>query len=139
MLNRKSNLLHNPTSFQSMWASDSSITMAMSRLDLQDNLPIHYNTRIENNNHLGLHHLARKNSVTANNNNNNVTHRDQHHSSSLGSISQTSRIVVSHGTDLPQVQLPRLQQFPQSVPSTPLSTKHLTASSYADYENYLFI
>ncbi|KYM80703.1 hypothetical protein ALC53_08872 [Atta colombica] len=124
---------------RSMWASDSSITMAMSRLDLQDNLPIHYNTRIENNNHLGLHHLARKNSITANNNNNNVIHRDQHHSSSLGSISQTSRIVVTHGTDLPQVQLPRLQQFPQSVPSTPLSTKHLTASSYADYENYLFI
>ncbi|EGI60028.1 hypothetical protein G5I_11817 [Acromyrmex echinatior] len=124
---------------RSMWASDSSITMAMSRLDLQDSLPIHYNTRIENNNHLGLHHLARKNSVTANNNNNNVIHRDQHHSSSLGSISQTSRIVVSHGTDLPQVQLPRLQQFPQSVPSTPLSTKHVTASSYADYENYLFI
>ncbi|XP_018376659.1 PREDICTED: uncharacterized protein LOC108769934 [Trachymyrmex cornetzi] len=124
---------------RSMWASDSSITMAMSRLDLQDNLPIHYNTRIENNNHLGLHHLARKSSVTANNNNNNVIHRDQHHSSSLGSISQTSRIVVSHGTDRSQVQLPRLQQFPQSVPSTPLSTKHVTASSYADYENYLFI
>ncbi|KYQ52896.1 hypothetical protein ALC60_07974 [Trachymyrmex zeteki] len=124
---------------RSMWASDSSITMAMSRLDLQDSLPIHYNTRIENNNHLSLHHLARKTSVTANNNNNNVIHRDQHHSSSLGSISQTSRIVVSHGTDLPQVQLPRLQQFPQSVPSTPLSTKHVTASSYADYENYLFI
>ncbi|XP_024867143.1 myb-like protein AA [Temnothorax curvispinosus] len=130
---------------KSMWASDSSITMAMSRLNLHDSLPIHYNPRIENNNHLSLHHLAGKTSVTANNNNNNnnnnnIIHRDQHHSSSLGSISQTSRIVVSHGTDLPQVQLPRLQQFPQSVPSTPLSSKHVvTASSYADYENYLFI
>ncbi|XP_011630717.1 uncharacterized protein LOC105422861 [Pogonomyrmex barbatus] len=124
---------------KSMWASDSSITMAMSRLDLHDSLPIHYNSRIENNNHLSLHHLAGKTSVTANNNNNNnIIHRDQHHSS-LGSISQTSRIVVSHGTDLPQVQLPRLQQFPQSVPSTPISSKHVTASSYADYENYLFI
>lgn len=128
-----------------MWASDSSITMAMSRLNLHDSLPtIHYNPRIENNNHLSLHHLAGKTSITANNNNNNnnnIIHRDhQHHSSSLGSISQTSRIVVSHGTDLPQVQkLPRLQQFPQSVPSTPLSTKHITAASYADYENYLFI
>lgn len=124
---------------KSMWASDSSITMAMSRLNLHDSLPIHYNPRIENNNHLSLHHLAGKTNVTANNNNNNVIHRDQHHSSSLGSISQTSRIVVSHGIDLPQVQLPRLQQFPQSVPSTPLSSKHVTASSYADYENYLFI
>ncbi|XP_011880812.1 PREDICTED: uncharacterized protein LOC105569198 [Vollenhovia emeryi] len=128
---------------RSMWASDSSITMAMSRLNLHDSLPTHYNPRIENNNHLSLHHLAGKTSVTANNNNNNnnIIIRDQHHSSSLGSISQTSRI-VSHGTGLPQVQLPRLQQFPQSVPSTPLSvkhSKHVTASSYADYENYLFI
>jgi len=122
-----------------MWASDSSITMAMSRLDLHNSLPIHYNSRIENNNHLSLHHLVGKANVTTNNNNNNIIHRDPHHSSSLGSISQSSRIVVSHGTNLPQVQLPRLQQFPQSVPSTPLSTKHVTASSYADYENYLFI
>ncbi|XP_028044910.1 uncharacterized protein LOC105839846 isoform X1 [Monomorium pharaonis] len=126
---------------KSMWASDSSITMAMSRLNLHDSLPISYNSRIENNNHLSLHHLAGKTSITANNNNNNnnIIHRDQHHSSSLGSISQSSRIVASHGTNLPQVQLPRLQQFPQSVPSTPLSSKHVTASSYADYENYLFI
>lgn len=132
---------------RSMWASDSSITMAMSRLNLHDSLPIHYNPRIENNNHLSLHHLAGKTSVIANNNNNNnnssnnnIIHGGQHHSSSLGSISQTpSRIFVSRGTDLPQVQLPRLQQFPQSVPSTPRSTKHVTASSYADYENYLFI
>ncbi|XP_011158035.1 uncharacterized protein LOC105194677 [Solenopsis invicta] len=127
---------------KSMWASDSSITMAMSRLNLHDSLP-NYNPQIENNNHLSLHHLAGKTSVVAknnnNNNNNNNIHRDQYHSLSLGSIGQSSRIFVSHGTDLPQVQLPRLQQFPQSVPSTPLSSKHVTASSYADYENYLFI
>lgn len=121
-----------------MWASDSSITMAMSRLDLRDGLP-NYNARLDNNNHLSLHHLAGKVSVTAiNKNNNNIIHRDQHHLS-LGSINQMPRIVVPHAADLPQVQLPRVQQLPQSVPSTPLSSKHVTASSYADYENYLFI
>lgn len=120
-----------------MWASDSSITMAMSRLDLHDNLPIHYNSRIDNNNHLSLHHLAGKTAITSNNNNN-IIHRDQHHSS-LGSINQTPRIVLPHKPDPPQVQLPRVQHLPQSVPSTPLSSKHVTASSYADYENYLFI
>ncbi|KAL0119042.1 hypothetical protein PUN28_009575 [Cardiocondyla obscurior] len=125
---------------KSMWASDSSITVAMSRLNLHDGLPIHYGSRIENNNHLSLHHLAGKAGIVVSSNNNNNIHRDQHHSSSLGSISsQTSRIVVSRKADLPQVQLPRTQQFPQSVPSTPLTSKHVTASSYADYENYLFI
>lgn len=126
------------SSFQSMWASDSSI-MAISRLDLHDSPPIHYSTRLDNNNHLSLHHLAGKTvNITTNNNNNNIIHRDQHHSS-LGSINQAPRIVVPRSTDLPQVQLPRVQQLPQSVPSTPISAKHITASSYADYENYLFI
>lgn len=130
-------------SFQSMWASDSSITMAMSRLDLRDSLPMHYNPRLDNNNHLSLHHLAVKTGVAANNknnnnNNNNITHRDQHHSS-LSSINQPPRIVLPRSADRPKIQLPRVQPLPQSVPSTPLSTKHVTASSYADYENYLFI
>ncbi|XP_029674497.1 uncharacterized protein LOC115242383 [Formica exsecta] len=123
---------------KSMWASDSSI-MAISRLNLHDSPPIHYSSRLDNNNHLSLHHLAGKTvNITTNNNNNNIIHRDQHHSS-LGSINQTPRIVVPRSTDLPQVQLPRVQQLPQSVPSTPISAKHITASSYADYENYLFI
>ncbi|XP_032683517.1 uncharacterized protein LOC116849940 [Odontomachus brunneus] len=131
---------YNPHRRKSMWASDSSITMAMSRLNLHDGLPS-YNPRLDNNNHLSLHHLAGKVSVTAinkNNNNNNIIHQNQHHLS-LGSINQTPRIVVPHAADLSQVQLPRVQQLPQSVPSTPLSSKHVTASSYADYENYLFI
>lgn len=122
-----------------MWASDSSI-MTISRQDLHDNSPIHYSPRIDNNNHLSLHHLAGKTvSITTNNNNNNIVHRDQHHSASLGSINQTPRIVVPRSAELPQMQLPRMQQLPQSVPSTPISSKHVTASSYADYENYLFI
>lgn len=87
---------------------------------------------------MSLHHLAGKTVNITANNNNNIIHRDQHHSS-LGSINQTPRIVVPRSTDLPQVQLPRMQQFPQSVPSTPISAKHVTASPYADYENYLFI
>ncbi|EZA52354.1 hypothetical protein X777_09024 [Ooceraea biroi] len=122
---------------KSMWASDSSITMAMSRLDLRDTLPTHYNSRIDNNNHLSLHHLAGKTSVIVNNNNNNNNniHRDQHHSS-LGSINKSPRIVLPHTPDRSQVQR---MQLPQSVPSTPLSSKHLTASSYADYENYIYI
>ncbi|XP_012229557.1 uncharacterized protein rau [Linepithema humile] len=129
---------------KSMWASDSSITVAMSRLDLRDNLPIHYNPRLDNNNHFSLHHLAVKAGVAANNknnnnnHNNNIIHRDQRHSS-LGSINQPPRLVLPRSTDLPKMQLPRVQPLPQSVPSTPLSTKHVTASSYADYENYLFI
>lgn len=131
-----------------MWASDSSITIAMSRLDLRDNLPLHYNPRLDNNNHLSLHHLAVKAGVAANNknnnnnnnnsNNNNNIIRDQHHSS-LGSLNQPSRLVLPRSADLPKIQLPRVQPLAQSVPSTPLSTKHVTASSYADYENYLFI
>lgn len=116
-----------------MWASDSSISVAMSRLNLHGNHQAQYNQPRDNNNHLALY-----NKDAASINNNNIHKVDNHHLS-LSSLNQQSRIVVPHTTQLPQVQVSRVQQLAQSVPSTPLSSKHVTPSSYADYENYLFI
>ncbi|KAK2585611.1 hypothetical protein KPH14_010237 [Odynerus spinipes] len=142
---------YNPHRRKSMWASDSSISMAMSRLNLHgDHRQSHYAHPSENNNHLLLHQLPNNNNKNNNNNtstannNNNVHKLDQqhHHHLSLGSISQQqTRIVVPHTTQLPQLQLSRVQQqqLAQSVPSTPLSSKHVTTAAYNDYENYLFI
>lgn len=126
---------YNPHRRKSMWASDSSISVAMSRLNLHGphHQGSHYNQGNDNNNHLALYQHRDTSSI----NNNNIHKIDQH--LSLGSLNQQPRIVVPHATQLPQLQIPRLQQLPQSVPSTPISSKHITATSYADYENYLFI
>ncbi|OAD61132.1 hypothetical protein WN48_01200 [Eufriesea mexicana] len=126
---------YNPHRRKSMWASDSSISMAMSRLNLHGSHQAHYNQGNDNNNHLSLYQHKDASSI---NNNNNIHKIDQHHLS-LGSLNQQPRIVVPHATQLPQLQIPRVQQLPQSVPSTPISSKHITASSYADYENYLVL
>ncbi|KOX69224.1 hypothetical protein WN51_04259 [Melipona quadrifasciata] len=123
---------YNPHRRKSMWASDSSISMAMSRLNLHGTHQAHYNPGNDNNNHLSLYQQKDTSSI----NNNNIHKIDQHHLS-LGSLNQQPRIVVPHATQLPQLQIPRVQQLAQSVPSTPISSKHITASSYADYENYL--
>ncbi|XP_017891918.1 uncharacterized protein LOC108632103 [Ceratina calcarata] len=120
---------YNPHRRKSMWASDSSISVAMSRLSLHGNHQAHHFQSADNNNHPSLYQSKDASSI----NNNNVHNIDQHHLS-MGSLNQQARIVVPHAT-----QLPRVQQLPQSVPSTPISSKHITASSYADYENYLFI
>lgn len=131
---------YNPHRRKSMWASDSSISVAMSRLNLHGGHPTHYNQEPDNNNHLPHYQQKAPGSNHMNNNNNNHHHKADQHHSSLGSLNQQPRIVVPHTTQLPQLQLPRVQQLPQSVPGTPLSSKHVTtASSYADYENYLFI
>ncbi|XP_016909605.2 uncharacterized protein LOC107996187 isoform X2 [Apis cerana] len=124
---------YNPHRRKSMWASDSSISMAMSRLNLHGTHQTHYNQGNDNNNHLALYQHKDTSSI----NNNNLHKIDPH--LSLGSLNQQARIVVPHATQLPQLQIPRLQQLPQSVPSTPISSKHITTTSYADYENYLFI
>ncbi|XP_031827724.1 RA domain-containing protein rau [Nomia melanderi] len=124
---------YNPHRRKSMWASDSSISVAMSRLNLHGNHQAQYNQAHDNNNHLPLYH---KDAASINNNN---IHKVDNHHLSLSSLNQQSRIVVPHATQLPQVQVSRVQQLAQSVPTTPLSSKHVTASSYADYENYLFI
>lgn len=115
-----------------MWASDSSISVAMSRLNLHGSHQAHYGPTVDNNNHLALY----KDSASINNNN--IHKLDQHHLS-LGSLTQQPRIVVPHTAQLPRLQVPRMQQLPQSVPSTPITSKHVTSSAYADYENYLFI
>ncbi|XP_043265369.1 uncharacterized protein LOC122404990 [Colletes gigas] len=125
---------YNPHRRKSMWASDSSISMAMSRLNLHGNHQAHYHQTHDANNHLAMYQQKDHASI----NNNNIHKMDQHHLS-LGSLNQQPRIVVPHATQLPQLQVPRKQHLPQSVPSTPITSKHVTASSYADYENYLFI
>ena len=125
---------YNPHRRKSMWASDSSISMAMSRLNIHGSHQAHYNHTHDNNNHLSLYQHKDPASI----NNNNIHKVDQHHLS-LGSLNQQPRIVVPHATQLPQLQVPRVQQMPQSVPTTPITSKHVTPSSYADYENYLFI
>ena len=112
-----------------MWASDSSITMAMSKLQMHDahhqrlcsQKNIHHNN---NNNHL-LHHYGY--------NNNNVKSGQNHLTTSSMSHQHQTRIVSPHST-----QLPHVQQLPKSMPSTPLSSKHPTMA-YTEYENYLFI
>ncbi|XP_015610475.1 uncharacterized protein LOC107275149 [Cephus cinctus] len=116
----------NPHRRKSVWTSDSSITMAMSRLHLHAARQPHHNL-MKNNNNNNHHH---------NNNNNN-----HHHSknNNLSSIVQQSRIVVPHSSQIPQLQLPRVQQLPLSMPTTPLASKHVTTTSYADYENYFYI
>ncbi|KAG7188780.1 hypothetical protein KM043_008395 [Ampulex compressa] len=124
---------YNPHRRKSMWASDSSITMAMSRLNLHGEHQACYDLKADNNNHLSHYPLVGKTGGANHNNNNNKM--EQRHLS-MGSINQQPRIVVPHST---QLQLPRVQQLHQSVPSTPISSKHVTTSSYADYENYLFI
>ncbi|XP_078032924.1 RA domain-containing protein rau [Augochlora pura] len=126
---------YNPHRRKSMWASDSSISVAMSRLNLHgSHQTTHYHQQHDNNNHLSSYH---KEPATINNNNN--VHKADNHHLSLGSLNQQPRIVVPHASQIPQVQVSRVQQLAQSMPSTPLTSKHVTASSYADYENYLFI
>lgn len=131
--------------FQSMWASDSSIALAMSRLQLQTPQQLHHlfsqkTVNNSNNNHhhhnhshshshghhkhVGCRHAHHCHNHDTNNNNNN--------NKNLLSSLQQPRIVVPHPSQLPPVQL-------KSLPSTPLATKHISTSSYADYENYLFI
>ncbi|XP_015428573.1 PREDICTED: uncharacterized protein LOC107185418 [Dufourea novaeangliae] len=134
---------YNPHRRKSMWASDSSISVAMSRLNLHGSHPAHY-SQPHDNNRMSLYHkdapsINNNNNNNNHNNNNNNIHKVDNHHLSLGSLNQQPRIVVPHATQLPQVQMSRIQQLAQSVPSTPITSKHVTASSYADYENYLFI
>lgn len=106
---------------QSMWASDSSISAQMARLQLHNGHPhlcshtINYNNNRDHHRSQTVHIRCKhqNNNQTANNNNN----------------IKSQQI----GTALPKKSLPK------SVPSTPLSSKHVSASNYADYENYLFI
>ncbi|XP_001601710.2 uncharacterized protein LOC100117487 [Nasonia vitripennis] len=140
---------YNPHRRMSMWASDSSITLAMSRLQLHQSPHRHH------------HYIAQKTNNNNNNNNNNLlscrhghlhSHVHNHPTSHPHGQSKNDNNnnngksgSQSHLHQQQQQQQSRptsqiqLQQSIKSLPSTPLATKHISTSSYADYENYLFI
>ncbi|XP_058796007.1 uncharacterized protein LOC131666926 [Phymastichus coffea] len=122
---------YNPHRRRSMWSSDSSITLAMSRLQLQQS-PHHH------------HHYFVPKSISNNNNNNNLltcrhghvhSHNHVHpHSDSNNNSSNNS----NNGNKQQQQQQQQQLQL-KSLPATPVATKHISTKSYADYKNYLFI
>ncbi|KAJ8687235.1 hypothetical protein QAD02_023029 [Eretmocerus hayati] len=122
---------YDPQRRKSMWASDSSIALAMSSHVHVPNL---------------IHHTSTTTTTNSDKNNNSSL------SNSCGSIKQSSpsllsslsqqqlqhpRIVVPHPSQLQPIKT--TQPLMKSLPSTPLATKHIATTAYADYENYLFI
>lgn len=171
-----------------MWASDSSITLAMSKLQFHDSHHQYFNSKgVVNNNHLAYRHhcpvhnrisicqhqhhpnlhinnIAKNTNIINSNNNNNSSNNlnnnsntqknnnlnneklqnDQSNSTDqqLQPAQTQTRIILPPQTrlDLSQVQIqPCLRATAKSLPSTPLTTKHISTKAYSDYENFLFI
>ncbi|XP_046425729.1 putative uncharacterized protein DDB_G0277255 [Neodiprion fabricii] len=126
---------YNPYRRKSMWTSDSSITMAMSKLQLHSNKQNHHhNQHLHHHNHNNNNNNNNNNNSSSKNNHNNNVHRQIHQNNNVGGHVQMLPVQQS------RVVIPHVSQITKSVPSTPLTGKHVSASSaYADYENYFYI
>lgn len=123
---------------QSMWASDSSIALAMSRLQLQT--PIHHHHFFNHSkNHMMLYrlnnqhqhharcHLHNKNQTNINSDSNN---------NNSNNIKQINNIGQNQQTCIVRPQMQTLK----NLPATPMTiTKHIPTESYVDSDNYLYI
>lgn len=129
-----------------MWASESTISAAISRLHIHNSHRLHHLSQqtinagtklspITNNSHCGLLRQCNKN--------NNISHRHNHNLNLCQNMEKAA--ITSHHQECKKTssdsRLMKLSSLtPQSLPSTPLtSTKHLSTSRYTDYENYLYI
>ncbi|XP_034943421.1 uncharacterized protein rau [Chelonus insularis] len=135
---------YNPHRRKSMWASDTTISVALSRLHLhQQNHKMYHlsqqslNDQTKSNNdctsinaHCLLLRQRGKSKVNNNKHSHNHNHQSQTEKNASSSSSQDSRNL--RASNLSNV-------LPQSLPSTPISPKHSPSSGFTNYENYLFI
>ncbi|XP_011296798.1 uncharacterized protein rau isoform X1 [Fopius arisanus] len=136
---------YNPHRRKSMWASETTISAALSRLNIHNNHRLHHlsqqslndanppPTASTNNAHCMLLRQCPKHKSNR--------HMHNHTYNSIQSIGLSGS--TSQQQDCGTSVVPRVTKLsglmPQSLPSTPLTSKHLATPGYADYENYLYI
>ncbi|XP_014235756.1 nuclear transcription factor Y subunit gamma [Trichogramma pretiosum] len=142
-IRRNPDYLPNPQRRKSMWASDSSITLAMSMVHLQSPP-----AALANNTHHHHHffnHQSNKNRLIYNRPHNHLHHHHHHHHhpdcNNNKQKQQQQQQQQQHQQQQQQQQLIMVQspQGLKSLPTTPVAQKHISTTSYADYENYLYI
>ncbi|KAF7998547.1 hypothetical protein HCN44_010955 [Aphidius gifuensis] len=141
---------YDPHRRKSMWASESTISAAISRLHLHNSHRLHHLSQqtindgkqmpsitvTNNNSHCMLLRQCHKNNNCNNNNNNR-----HNHNLNLSQNIEKSGITKREFMKPDSKRITKLSNLsPQSLPSTPLtSTKNLTTSRYMDYDNYLYM
>ncbi|XP_044579662.1 putative uncharacterized protein DDB_G0277255 isoform X1 [Cotesia glomerata] len=165
---------YDPHRRKSMWASDSTISAALSRLHLQNKIHLsqqnlsseksktHDHLNDSNNNNNNINNSNSNNSSNSNTNlstssyclllrqrgkckvNNNNRNNHNHNYPNNGNVSiNKSNSSTSASQECGRNQLTRSTKMsnllPQSLPSTPLTSKHLMASHFSNYENFFYI